>query len=141
VDRLGAAAVKETVVVLLLLISGCTPCGPFDRSPEWVCASSAGVIREGAPFSLTATVTAYKSENVNCSVAIDGGTIALTIGGQDCQMPPPGLGAAKPVVPKVTVQCGVPALDAGQYVVAFNSSFNVVINADEDAGTGVPNCE
>jgi hypothetical protein len=121
---------------LSLLLVACTPCGPFERTPESVCVPPGGEIREGTSFVLVAVVTARDAEDVSCSVAVDGGTISLIISGSDCPSDRP-LGAAKALVYKVASTCEMPPLAAASYTVV---PFGNVVNVGGDAGSGAPVC-
>lgn len=116
---------------------GCTPCTKFDTRPESVCLPPNSGALEGHSFDLEATVSS--GAQVSCAVSVDGGSIELTLSGDDCPSASPF--GAKPIVRKSTTKCTIPALDAGQYTVfGMVPTLDAVLNVGGDAGPGLPDC-
>ena len=119
---------------LVLVTWSCSPapCDPLPSNPQSVCLrADAGAIVPDASFILEGVQYA---QNATCLVTIDGGQIDLYVSGTaSCGGP----GRNETRGPE-NVQCTIPPLAAGTYVV--NSQTPVTFTVPRSADAGVPVC-
>ncbi|MFZ5442745.1 MAG: hypothetical protein ACOZQL_22235 [Myxococcota bacterium] len=122
------------ILASVSLFISCAPCAQSEVKVFSVCTrADAGAIVPDAPFTLLAESYATNS---SCTVAVDGGAIALELQGAGCSAP--GASAGKPA--PSFVPCAMPALPAGTYSIATAATTPTTMTLGDGGVFGIPDC-